>query len=214
MTAVEMIKMTSKNLQETIPLWSEAVHAYAREKGWWDEGIEKRNVPQMLLLIKSELIEAHEEHRKADSVLTKIYFGEGSPPKPEGFPIEVADAVIRILDLVQALHSVIEAPRLKQVFMNACAVSRYVAIQGEIADNVGEALDDATDAISNARKNAYAASIAGPDAFRACLIGGLIPVVGFLFRMCDAYNINLGDAVAIKHTYNGSRPYRHGNKKA
>lgn len=54
-----------------------------------------------LMLIVSELSEACEELRKGHSP-DEIYFKDG---KPEGFPIEMADAVIRIGDLC-AEHNV------------------------------------------------------------------------------------------------------------
>lgn len=48
-----------------------------------------------LMLIVSELAEACEELRKGHTA-DEVYFKDG---KPEGFPIEMADAVIRIGDL-------------------------------------------------------------------------------------------------------------------
>jgi NTP pyrophosphatase (non-canonical NTP hydrolase) len=75
------------------------VHALAIEKGWWpaDEPI---NIGERLLLVSSEITEAFEEYREGKG-LTLIY--EEPDGKPCGFPIELADAVIRLLDLAEGL---------------------------------------------------------------------------------------------------------------
>lgn len=71
---------------------AKAIHENAVEHGWWDE---KRGFPEIVALIHSELSEALEEYRNRRTE-TEIYFGDGG--KPEGIPIELADAIIRILD--------------------------------------------------------------------------------------------------------------------
>lgn len=84
------------------------IHELACEKGWWDgyerdkQGRLKLTTDQVIskiALIHAELSEAVEEARKSDDYC--FYFGEGD--KPEGFDIELADALIRILDLFGAL---------------------------------------------------------------------------------------------------------------
>ena len=57
------------------------VHENAKAKGWWDE---KRNIPELLCLIHSEVSEALEAYRKDDH---------------ENFREELADILIRVLDL-------------------------------------------------------------------------------------------------------------------
>lgn len=84
------------------------VHDLAREKGWWDgyerddQGRLKLTTDQVIskiALIHAELSEAVEEARKSN--YHGMYLGEGG--KPEGFVVELADAVIRTLDLCGAL---------------------------------------------------------------------------------------------------------------
>jgi NTP pyrophosphatase (non-canonical NTP hydrolase) len=68
-------------------------HNLAKEKGWY-EGPEV-NVPEKLMLIVSEISEALEEYRYTNA--PHIWFGDDG--KPEGFTVELADAIIRICDL-------------------------------------------------------------------------------------------------------------------
>ncbi len=68
------------------------VHEIAKSKGWWDE---EKSFGDLTALIHSEISEAFEEyrnHHKPD----ETYLNDA---KPEGIPIELADAVIRILDV-------------------------------------------------------------------------------------------------------------------
>lgn len=113
---------------KTIKEWAEEVHANARLKGWW-EGQSLPLLPAETLskhmLIVSEVAEACEEVRSNNP---KLYFGPGG--KPEGEAIELADAVIRIMDY------------------------------------------------------------------------------------CEFVGIDLEEAILLKHSYNKSRPYRHGGKSA
>jgi len=72
------------------------VHTLAIEKGWY-EG-DSINIPEKLALIHAEVSEALECYRD-DQMETWSTASE----KPEGFPIEIADIVIRVLDLCGAL---------------------------------------------------------------------------------------------------------------
>lgn len=72
-------------------------HYLAREKGFWPEDA-ARNVPEMLALLYSEISEALEEYRGG-----RMETWYGVRGKPEGFGVELADAVIRILDLAGGL---------------------------------------------------------------------------------------------------------------
>lgn len=75
------------------------VHELAVSNGWWPEGTDSRIIPEKLALIHSEVSEALEEYRVGN--LEACTFSESG--KPEGFGIELADAMIRILDLAQFL---------------------------------------------------------------------------------------------------------------
>lgn len=80
----------------TISEWQTEVHELAVEKGWYST---ERSLGDMMTNIHSELSEAWEEFR-AGRGMTETYY-EGPEAKPCGFAVEMADTVIRILDLCE-----------------------------------------------------------------------------------------------------------------
>ena len=106
--------------KKSLAQWQLEIHELAIEKGWWSE-LANDQVPRnslianKLLLIHSEISEAVEELRES-SVTTPTMF-EYENGKPIGFLIELADTVIRILDLCGALNiNIEEAIRVKHEY--------------------------------------------------------------------------------------------------
>ncbi len=110
------------------------VHEIAIQKGFWPED-EKRNIGEMIALCHEELSEALREIRQGHDPKLIYYSGNvrpgievrsgqailsellNGPIKPEGFPIELADTIIRILDMAEGLGIDLEgAIKLKLVY--------------------------------------------------------------------------------------------------
>lgn len=104
----------------TIKEWQQEVHQGARDRGWYDGELGERSpvrITSMLALIHSEASEAVEDVRagQMETTLcpTRLYPAsayldwESSPPpqplRPEGFPSELADIMIRCMDLAEWL---------------------------------------------------------------------------------------------------------------
>jgi NTP pyrophosphatase (non-canonical NTP hydrolase) len=86
--------------------FQKAVHANAVEKGFYDKVSQSpTEILSRLMLAVSELSEAGEEVRKGYVMLTYV----STDGKPEGFATELADAVIRILDLAEWIGVDIES---------------------------------------------------------------------------------------------------------
>lgn len=114
--------MTSEERQ-AVKSVAEQTYATAREKGWWPKSREDttpEEISNKLMLTVSELAEALEELREGQPhVYYSLEHSDGGvkyrmpippgdevrcpPAKPEGFGIELADAVIRIFDLAEHL---------------------------------------------------------------------------------------------------------------
>lgn len=75
----------------TIPEYQKAMHDLAKEKGWYNP---PKTLIECIALMHSELSEALEEIR-INPDPKYLYYKEN---KPEGFGIELADCVIRIMD--------------------------------------------------------------------------------------------------------------------
>lgn len=81
---------------ESVTNWDalcRVAHGMMRDKGWWEDG--ERPVHWLRLLIASEIAEAVECLR--DGKIETWYQESG---KPEGFWVELADALIRIADAI------------------------------------------------------------------------------------------------------------------
>ncbi len=89
---------------ETVGALQHQVHSNACRKGFWDTRDGQRpDISEKLMWATSELSEAFEENRNGN-VGRHLFFYEGEGGKPEGFGIELADAIIVILDIAGRLN--------------------------------------------------------------------------------------------------------------
>jgi hypothetical protein len=85
-------------------------HGYAREKGFYEnfDPTDRTRAAADIALVHSELSEALDEVRNQGLAMTDIYYlrprltAAAPPAKPEGVPVEMVDALIRILDFCGA----------------------------------------------------------------------------------------------------------------
>ena len=98
------------------------IHEIAREKGWY--GADGRNVGEALMLVVCEASEAMEELREYGPEKLRNFWRSDSG-KPEGFPVEIADILIRCLDLCGYLNIDIEEAVRQKVAYNRTRPVRH-----------------------------------------------------------------------------------------
>lgn len=108
-------------MNKSISEIAKEVHANAYKHGWW-EG-EERNFGELIALCHSELSEALEEYRNGNKPFETYY--SGTENKPEGIPSELADCVIRIMDMCEHYGIDLEAAILEKHEFNKTRPYRH-----------------------------------------------------------------------------------------
>lgn len=185
------------------------VHKTARDKGWWPEDVNGKvvfadgDLEDKLVLIVSEACEAFEEYRVPTVELTKTYSIVPVPlaedpsgktvrveyiagTKPEGFPIEMADAYIRVLDLMVATDNMPQPLILANTGRDPWKKpgKHIFKLFGYVVKAPGD------------------------------LAGQLTHILGCVELCCHDLGVDLKAAIELKALYNESRPTRHGGKRA
>lgn len=88
------------------------IHRCAKEKGWWDE---ERGFPEIIALMHSELSEALESYRNNQPPHFKMPMNSLHPGKSEGYMVELADCIIRIMDYAE--HEGFDILKLAEIKM-------------------------------------------------------------------------------------------------
>jgi len=136
-----------------------------------------------IVLVCSEICEAHEELRDGHTP-TEIYYSHDGQ-KPEGFPVEIADAIIRILDIQAKLDYEIKL------------------IGGHYDFDPDKTLDDELLAVMWVMGR----TITGED--KVYLLN--LALTG-LFQITENLNINILKVIDEKLAYNRTRPPKHGRQ--
>lgn len=168
-----------------------AAHGMSRSKGWYDNGIP--NVPEKLMLIVTELSEARgciqDGHRLRD------LWEEDGTGKPEGFGHELADAAIRVMDLAGYLNLPLS--------VHVWGTDPGLAVAPSVDKGIMDLVDDVSAAMEAYRKSAEADFRMYLELF-----------VGRLWVYAHHWGLDLIACIETKHAFNGTRPYRHGGKRA
>lgn len=215
-----------KNLEE----WRKEVHALAVEKGWWGKipDLSPTSVLAKLALIVSELSEAIEIVREPDfdpkfvwmagvqgtriSYATDPWSTTKPVPKPEGFGTEIADAVIRILDLMGALNmNVNEGNQLEKLRDLATNAAGSPLTADEILASIMRitSMFGMASGVVDDHPPASWGSIA-TDLFHSWMSSAILT----LYTLSARTGVDLGARIAEKHAYNVTRENRHGGKRA
>lgn len=172
------------------------IHELAVSKGWWEK---ERDFGEIIALCHGELSEALEEYRNNKPMLYyKDFAGLGveieKSEKPEGIAVELADTIIRIFDYC-GKHDVDVDELIEQGDI------RFTKLNVELPQLVAhchwqlsQAYEQYLDCLDN-------------------IFEWLINCVYIILKWCELQGINILDMVRIKHEYNKTRPYRHGNKR-
>jgi NTP pyrophosphatase (non-canonical NTP hydrolase) len=100
---------------ETIRDWTEYIRDWGKRKGWT---YEEKDVPEKLMLAVGELAEAMEEFRRHKPIYYEVPSPETGLSKPEGFAVELADCIIRLLHLCDVYKIDMHDMILKKMLYN------------------------------------------------------------------------------------------------
>jgi hypothetical protein len=188
------------------------VHKNAVDHGWWavlpdgTADVKSREFDEMMMLVSTELAEAMEEARKPGFKATEIYWiwngtrytheemsamTVGLSGKPEGFPVELADAVIRMSETMAAFG---HENWLGVDFSTEVGDYWFVSNM-----TMGTHLMQLTRSLSNIARS-------DPSSMKRFIAG--------CFKLAEINKIDLPAALKLKHEYNKTRPFRHGGKTA
>lgn len=181
----------------TLAKLRERVWRINEEKGWHER---PRTWAEIRMLVVSELAEALEEFRNGR--MESYYLGDDGKPvtvgfippgrKPEGFPIEIADAAIRLLDWAETRGLTWDDDDEKIVMGGN--------IDFPVTGGVPEDLDQVVAVLHDG--GSYDDDALAWLGLTAC------------FAVAWRHDFSLLKAIQIKVEYNATRPYRHGGKAA
>ena len=219
-------------MNRTINEWIKLVHDLAVEKGWWEPlDLSAISLQAKLMLAVSEVSEAVELVRLPDfdakatwcvvggtrfSYEAYLKAGKGAPPKPEGFGTEVADAIIRILDLAGALSIDDEEAGDELEAYAGLPVDKLASADAILAVlmRASAPLFAAAEVIDDQAADGKRAILDRGDSERGSFAAMLFGCVHQLTMVCGALGIDVEAKISEKHEFNKTREIRHGGKRA
>lgn len=205
------------SVAESVPgqFFGECIAPHAHEIRW----VEHDRVLRAHALIHSELTEALDAY---DEGQLELYLDDESG-KPEGFVAEMADVVVRILDVFGQLGYDWTQPSsnrgLAPSVLNEHWVSRAASTRPACEIRLAGGLLHGQDVpvhlhVGTVRKHidnaTEAARINAWGEHQEHLTLALLHVAG----ICDGLGLDLGEAIETKMAFNKTRPHRHGGKAA
>ena len=180
-------------------------HAIAKDHGWWDE---ERSFGDLIALVHSELSEALEEYRGKHIWADWRQLHTYPNGRPRGVASELADVVIRVVDMVEGCD----------IGMHACVAEARTKGADDIRalelDSFGSWIAELHGTVTF-MYIAYMRGLYGPSVTEEAwdkLERMTAMFIGQVEVMAAHYGIDLDAAIAAKMEYNQSRPYRHGGK--
>lgn len=179
----------------TIGRLKEAIHDNAIQHGFATL-TERRSLDEFVCLIASEVSEALECYREEGALIHSVLNKNG---KPEGFPSELADVVIRLLDCAAEYD----------VTLGSLETVTFDILHAELQEKVR--------LVSPAKSIIWYLAMMHREI--AKLHDGLLPQVAathifttivYVAELCLDYGIDLENEIIQKMMYNLSRPYKHG----
>lgn len=192
------------------------------------------DVPTKFALIHSEISEALEAWRNPEWAVGKTYeatgwesrpwkeygtapndhawIGDRGPGKPEGFPSELADVVIRCADLVGALEDTLSSPEFYT----------YDSVTGRAhwSDRVGENLNTLHRIVVSVNRGPGRMTNPPPQDSPVFVryrgqehAHWMSKIVAATFDLAAHMNIDLWVEIERKMAYNETRSHRHGGKR-
>jgi len=187
------------------------IHNIAKSKGWWENPIK---IEDLILLSNCELSEAVEELRKGHST-NHVYWsdiiqsdGTVTSNKPEGFPIEISDILIRIFDYLGYICEIKGAYNWNGIY--------FYSFDEILEDNFEETFKKVLDIYTLDER--YHGDInqklyyLGKELFKVEKYQDLIKVIILILNLDYRFTLDLEGAMKIKIEFNRTRPYRHGKR--
>lgn len=99
--AIRSAESTAGQTMGSIQIWMRKIHTWARGNGFYSPPLSEY---EACMLVVSEISEAIEELQSGRTPQEWYWSNEpGEEMKPEGYPVELADAVIRLFDRAEFL---------------------------------------------------------------------------------------------------------------